>query len=212
METAEILEKAKKAMGVAGIVCGAIGIIAAIVMYFVLSPLIDRVGATAVVTMDHAASAVHSGVASLNSASNSISSLSEFSGNMSAAMVKLENGSSGLSSSLSNLSKSLGAAGVPVPNDSLEQLNDSANSFSEFSAQIGETRPSLSSLSSYSGEMASNINSTRDSVAGAESDISEMKDIMNEVIRELKLALLVGTFIVVLLFLTLMCYSAGILL
>jgi len=126
--------------------------------------------------------------------------------------VKLENGSSGLSSSLSNLSKSLGAAGVLAPNDSLEQLNDSANSFSEFSAQIGETRPSLSSLSSYSGEMASNINSTRDSVAGAESDISEMKDIMNEVIRELKLALLVGTFIVVLLFLTLMCYSAGILL
>lgn len=60
--------------------------------------------------------------------------------------------------------------------------------------------------------MASNLNSTRDSLADAKAGINEAKDTVNGVVGGLKLALLVGTFVVILFFLTLMCYSVGILL
>ncbi len=212
METAELIKDIKKAMGVAGIVCSMVGIIATIVLYFVLSPLVDRMGATAVIAMDHTRAAVGGGAASLKSASDSIIALSDFSRNMSASMEKLQNGTSRFSSSLSNLSREIGSLEPSLPKDSLEQLNDSASSFSEFSAQLGEARSSLDLMSSSISDMSAGINSTRDDVASAEVDISEMKDTVNGGIGGLKLARLVGTFIAILFFLTLMCYSVGILL
>jgi methyl-accepting chemotaxis protein len=211
METAEILKDLKRAMGAAGVICGIVGIIATIVIYFVLSPIIDRLGATAVLAMDHAESAVGGGIASLDSASNSVSSLSKFSTNMSSSIVKLENGSRKFSYALSNLSKNLGMLNLSTANDSIQQLNDSAGLFSEFSTSLEETHSSLSSLSSATDEMSSHITSTRDSVASAEGDISDARDSINQLIGGLKLALLVGTFIEILVFLTLICYSVGIL-
>ena len=212
MERAELLKDIKRTMGTAGIICGIVGIVATIVIYFVLSPMVDRLGATAVLTMDHASMAVSGGIASLDSASSSVTSLSQFSTNLSASMEKLENGSRKLSSAISNLSGEIGVLVPSIPNGSLEQLNDSASSFSEFSANLNETRSSLSSLSSTTNDMSAHIRSTRDSVASAESDISEARDTINQFIRGLKLALLIGTFVVIMLFLTLICYSTGVLL
>jgi methyl-accepting chemotaxis protein len=211
MERAEILKDLKKAMGVAGIICGIVGIIATIVVYFVLSPNIDRLGATAVLTMNHAELAVGGGIASLDSASNGVSSLSKFSMNMSSSVVKLENCSRKFSYAISNLSKNLGVLNPAITSDSIQQFNDSAGSFSDFSTSLEETRSSLLSLSSAIDEMSSNIKSTRDSVASAEGDISEAKDSINQLIGGLKLTLLVGTFVEILVFLTLICYSGGIL-
>lgn len=212
MERDELLKKLKKAMGVAGIICGTLGILAAIVMYFVLSPLVDRLGAAAVMAMEHTTSAVDGATASLNSALDSVESLHKFSISMSASIGSLENASSKFSSSILNLSRNLGILEPSLPGDSLEQLNESAASFSEFSTQLESARSPISSMSSATNDMASNINSTRDSIAATKADINEFKDTLNVVVGELKLALLVGTFILILFFLTLMCYSAGILL
>lgn len=211
MEREEVIKDLKKAMGIVGIICGAIGIVAAIIMYFVLSSLIDRIGATSITTMDDAASAVDGGVASLDSASESVVYLSDFSQSMSASMEKLEEGSGNFSYYLSNLSESLGALGL-ASGSSLERLNNSASSFLEFSTQLEDSRSSLYSLSSSTTEMSSRINSTKDSIANAKADINEAKDTVKSVIGGLRLALFVGTFIVILLSTALMCYSAGILL
>jgi methyl-accepting chemotaxis protein len=212
VETEDILKNLKRAMGVAGILCGTAGIIATIATYFILSPLIDRMGATAVIAMDHAGSAVDGLSASLDSASNGIMSLSDFFQNMSTSLGTLENGSSKFSSSLLNMSQGLGSMNSSIPASSLKQLNDSASSFSEFSTELENARSSLSSASSSMVNMSSDINSTKESVANAKADVNEAKDTLNRVIGGMKLALLVGIFIVILFFLTLMFYSVGILL
>ena len=212
METAEILRDARKLMGVAGVICSGIGIIAAIALYLTVSPIIDRTGASVVLSLDHASSAVEGASASLDSASATVSSLSYFSGNASASFLHLEYGSGNLSASLRSLSAALGSLPVPVPRGPLEQLNNSADSFSQFASQFAGTRSSLSSLSSSTKELASNIDSTRDSVSSANNDIRDAKENISRAIAGLKLALLIGTAMVILSFLALMSYSVGILL
>jgi len=211
METAEILKDVKKLMGIAGIVFGGMGIIAAIVLYFIISPIVDRTGASVVLSLDHVSSAVDDASASFDSASASVSSLSEFSDNVSASFQSLEEGSGNFSSSLKSLSTGLGSLPVSVPRSSLEQLNNSADSFSQFASQLQETQASLSTLSSSTKELSSNLNATRDSISSAKGDMEETKANINRAIAGIKLALLVITVMEILLFLALMSYSAGIL-
>ncbi|MCX6777053.1 MAG: hypothetical protein NTY73_03750 [Candidatus Micrarchaeota archaeon] len=212
MDATELLKDFKKLMGVAGIVFGGIGIIAVIALYFIVSPILDRAGASIVLSMDHASSAVDSASASLDSASASVSSLSAFSDNASASFQSLEEGSGNFSSAIRSLSAALGSSPVPVPGSSLEQLNNSADSFEQFASHLAGTRSSLSSLSSSTKGLSSNINATIGSMSSTRSDIHDTKESMIRAIAGLKLALLVWTIMMILFFLTLTSYSAGILL
>lgn len=211
MEMPEIFRNLKRGMGIAGIFFGVIGVVVCIALYFIISPVIDRVEANAVLTMEHASTAVGSVSDSMRYEAESLSSMGRTYQNISEGWGMVEGGFDELASSLRAVSRELGGSSL-ISENTLRKFNSSADEFSAASSNFKNAKASFSALSNSAARMSSEINSTISSLTSVKNDVEEAKESVRRVFWGLRAALLLGTIAAVLIFLILICYSAGILL
>ncbi|MEM3555116.1 MAG: hypothetical protein QXF56_00095 [Candidatus Micrarchaeia archaeon] len=211
MEIPEIFQNLKKGMGIAGVFFGVIGIVICIAAYLIVSPVIDRVEANFILTMEHASSTVGSAHSSLVSGVGTLSSMEETYENISSAAGIVEEGCDELASSLRAVSTELGRSGA-VSESSLRKLNSSADEFSAASLKFRNAKLLFSSLSSSAKKLASEFNSTTNTFGSVRNDVEEAKENVKRVFGSLRVALLLITILTILVLLALICYSVGILL